>query len=105
MRTIKVGITKEGTSYDKFQKASRTDKIMPGEIVALEFNDGHTCQCVIAPGRDYLCGSCYIQRHAKKVGAYYTCPRVDDSEGRLLCDIPGNPYCEFHELSAIMEDI
>lgn len=105
MRVIKVGINKEGTPYDNFQKASRTDKIMPGEIVVLEFNDGHTCQCVIAPGGDYLCSSCYIQRYAEKVGAYYACPRVNNSEGRLLCDIPGNTYCEFHDVSTILEEI
>ena len=105
MRTIKVGIGEEGTSYDKLPKASRNKKIIPGDLVLLEFSDGHTCQCVLSPGGDYLCSSCYIQRYATKVGADYMCPRSEDSGGRLLCDIPGNSYHEFHELSTILEGI
>ena len=105
MRTIKVGIGEEGTSYDKLPKASRNKKIIPGDLVLLEFSDGHTCQCVLSPGGDYLCSSCYIQRYATKVGSYCMCPMDSAFGGRLLCRIPGFSYYEFHELSTILEDI
>lgn len=105
MRILKVGLHKTEDPYRKIPKAYRAKKLVPGEPVMLEFCDGHKARCVLSQTDNYNCDSCYIKRYADTLGLHFVCPRVNDRGGRLLCDIPGNDYCEFHELSTIMEDI